>query len=161
MKKIGILCASDTELAPFLDRIRVHSTSEGAMLKFYEGDLGQVPVIALYSGVCKVNAAIAAQLLLDRFQVDGIINGGTAGGMAEKIRVLDTVIADRMIYHDVADDILTEFHPWLMENAFHADCRGASSHDRRQSRNRSLRLHAGGYAPLSAAVCQSGGQLPC
>ena len=28
MKKIGILCASDTELAPFLDRIRVRSTSE-------------------------------------------------------------------------------------------------------------------------------------
>lgn len=142
MKKIGILCASDTELAPFLNRIRVHSTSEGAMLKFYEGDLGQVPVVALYSGVCKVNAAIAAQLLLDRFQVDGIINGGTAGGMAEKIQVLDTVIADRMIYHDVAEDILTEFHPWLKENCFPAD-EGLLAAARKYSESSPFPIHFG------------------
>ena len=26
-----------------------------------------------------------------------------------------------MVYHDVAEDILTEFHPWLAENHFLAD----------------------------------------
>ena len=28
---------------------------------------------------------------------------------------------ERMLYHDVAEDILTEFHPWLEHNYFEAD----------------------------------------
>ena len=121
MKKIGILCASDTELAPFLNYIRSYQTTEKAMLKFYEGTMKQVDVVAVYSGVCKVNAAVAAQLLIDVYHVDCIINGGTAGGMEESVQLFDTVISERVIYHDVADDILTEFHPWLKNNYFAAD----------------------------------------
>lgn len=121
MKKIGILCASDTELAPFLNYIRNYKTTEKAMLKFYEGIMKQVDVVAVYSGVCKVNAAVAAQLLIDVYHVDCIINGGTAGGMEESVQLFDTVISERVIYHDVADDILTEFHPWLKNNYFAAD----------------------------------------
>lgn len=121
MKKIGILCASDTELAPFLNYIRNYETTEKAMLKFYEGIMKQVDVVAVYSGVCKVNAAVAAQLLIDVYHVDCIINGGTAGGMEESVQLFDTVISERVIYHDVADDILTEFHPWLKNNYFAAD----------------------------------------
>ncbi len=121
MKRIGILCASDTELAPFLRRIPFPQITEKAMLKFYTGQIMQLEIVAVYSGVCKVNAAIAAQLLIDIFQVEGIINAGTAGGMDENAGLFDTIIADRMIYHDVAEDILTEFHPWLEENCFHAD----------------------------------------
>ena len=71
-----------------------------------------------------MNAAIAAQLLIDIFEVDSMINAGTAGGMDEKVRLFDTVISDKMIYHDVAKDILTEFHPWLAKNCFQAN-RGA------------------------------------
>ena len=82
---------------------------------------GETDVVAVYSGVCKVNAAVAAQILIDAFHTDVIINAGTAGGIDEQVQLFDTIIGDRMIYHDVADDILTEFHPWLMENAFHAD----------------------------------------
>lgn len=121
MKKIGILCASDTELAPFLNYIRNYKITEKAMLKFYEGIMKQVDVVAVYSGVCKVNAAVAAQLLIDVYHVDCIINGGTAGGMEESVQLFDTVISERVIYHDVADDILTEFHPWLKNNYFAAD----------------------------------------
>lgn len=84
MKKIGILCASDTELAPFLNYIRNYKITEKAMLKFYEGIMKQVDVVAVYSGVCKVNAAVAAQLLIDVYHVDCIINGGTAGGNGGK-----------------------------------------------------------------------------
>lgn len=121
MKKIGILCASDTELEPFFKRIVFSETQERAMLKFYSGRVGRSDVVAVYSGVCKVNAAIAAQLLIDCFHVDCIFNAGTAGGMAEHVRLLDTVVSDRMLYHDVAEDVLTEFHPWLKENCFYAD----------------------------------------
>lgn len=118
MKRIGILCASDTELEPFFKYLQPPEIFEKAMLKFYAGHIMKIEAIALYSGVCKVNAAIAAQLLIDHFNVDGIINAGTAGGIDEKIQILDTVVSDRVAYHDVSEDILTEFHPWLKENCF-------------------------------------------
>ena len=111
MKKTGILCASDTELEPFLKYIQSPRIIEKAMLKFYSGHIGQAAVVAVYSGVCKVNAAIAAQLLIDVFDVGSIINAGTAGGMDERVQLFDTVISERMAYHDMAEDILTEFHP--------------------------------------------------
>lgn len=121
MDQIGIICASDTELEPVLGYFDGYRVVERAMLKFYEGEIGNVPVVAVFSGVCKVNAAIAAQLMVDLFQVKMIVNVGTAGGMDAGVRLFDTVISERVAYHDVADDILTEFHPWLETVYFYAD----------------------------------------
>lgn len=120
-KKIGIICASDTELNPFLEYIQNYQITEKAMLKFYKGTINSVNVIAVYSGVCKVNAAIATQLLIEMFHVTHIINAGTAGGMREDLQLFDTVISRQAIYHDVADDILTDYHPWMNSNYFQAD----------------------------------------
>ena len=89
--KIGILCAGDEELAPFLPLISNCKITEKAMLKFHAGQIDSVEVVALFSGVCKVNAAIAAQLLIDVFCVDIIINSGTAGGMEPELEIFDTV----------------------------------------------------------------------
>ena len=119
--KVGIICASDDELAPFLPEIVNCKVTEKAMLKFYEGQIHGVEVVALFSGVCKVNAAIASQILIDLFKVGMIINSGTAGGMAPELKVLDTVISTEVCYHDVAKDILTEFHPWMKSIFFEAD----------------------------------------
>lgn len=119
--RVGILCAGDQELAPFLSSMEVYRVSEKAMLKFYEGRMNKIDVVALYSGVCKVNAAIAAQLLIDTYGVAAIINAGTAGGMDPKLNVLDSVISTEIAYHDVAPDILTEFHPWLESVYFKAN----------------------------------------
>lgn len=112
MRKVGILCAGDTELAPFLRAMEDGRVTEKAMLRFYEGKIAGIPAAAVYSGVCKVNAAVAAELLIEVFGVDAVINAGTAGGVGPGIRLFDTVIAERSVYHDVAGDILTEFHPW-------------------------------------------------
>lgn len=119
--KIGIICASDDELAPFLPIIENCKITEKAMLKFYEGTIYGVEVVALFSGVCKVNAAIASQILIDGFGVNVIINSGVAGGMNPNLQIFDTVISTEVCYHDVADDILTEFHPWMQSVFFKAD----------------------------------------
>ena len=113
METVGILCASDTELAPFLKMMNVCRTTEKAMLHFYEGRLRQIPVVAVYRGVCRVNAAIAAELLVEVFGVGAVVNAGTAGGIDPEARLFDTVIAEHAVYHDVAKDVLTEFHPWM------------------------------------------------
>ena len=100
---------------------QVPKTTEKAMLKFYEGTISDVEVVVLFSGVCKVNAAIATQILIDTYHVNTIINAGTAGGMNEKLEIFDTVISTEVAYHDVAPNILTEFHPWLETVFFKAD----------------------------------------
>lgn len=119
--KIGIICAGDRELAPFLLHLENTRLVEKAMLKIYEGDLNGIPVVTLFSGVCKVNAAIAAQILFDRFGVDAIINAGTAGGMHPALQIFDTVVSTEVAYHDVAGKILTAYHPWLDSVWFQAD----------------------------------------
>ena len=119
--RVGIICAGDREVAPFLPVISECKTTEKAMLKFYEGTISNVEVVVLFSGVCKVNAAIATQILIDTYHVNTIINAGVAGGMNEKLEIFDTVISTELAYHDVAPNILTEFHPWLETVFFKAD----------------------------------------
>lgn len=121
MRRIGIVCASDTELAPFLERTDVARTTERAMLRFYEGTAGPIPVTAVYGGVCKVNAAVAAELLIGAFGVDAVVDAGTAGGLDPGVGRFDTVVAERSFYHDVSEDILTEFHPWMPSVYFPSD----------------------------------------
>ena len=119
--RVGIICAGDREVAPFFPMIDECKVTEKAMLKFYEGKINDVNVVALFCGVCKVNAAIASQILIDTYNVDVIINAGTAGGMNYDLEIFDTVISTEVAYHDVAPNILTEFHPWIEDVFFKAD----------------------------------------
>lgn len=119
--KLGILCAGDDELIPFLSLLDPYRITEKAMLKFYEGNFNGVQAVALYSGVCKVNAAVATQILIDSFHCTAVINSGTAGGMDPALELFDTVVAAESAYWDVGEDILTEFHPWLPAPVFPAD----------------------------------------
>lgn len=56
MKRIGILCASDTELNPFFKYIQPSRITKKAMLEFHSGRISGIEIVAVYSGVCKVNA---------------------------------------------------------------------------------------------------------
>lgn len=119
--KIGILCAGDREVAPFIPMIEDVRVSEKAMLKVYEGTVDGAQVAVLFSGVCKVNAAIAAQILIDEYHCDAIINAGTAGGMDLSVGLLDVVVSETAVYHDVAVDVLAEFRPLEDLRLFKAD----------------------------------------
>ena len=121
MPKIGIVCASDSELEPFLSCIQQRTVRQKAMLDIHEGVIQGMDVAAVFSGVCKVNAAIASQVLIDCCGVDLMINAGTCGGMESSLDVFSTVIATQVAYHDVSDEILTEFHPWMKSVYFACD----------------------------------------
>ena len=95
--KLGILCAGDRELAPFLLMLTEVVRSREALLTVYEGCLDGLETAMLYSGVCKVNAAIAAQVLIDGYGCDAIINAGTAGGMDKSLDLFDTVVGTEVV----------------------------------------------------------------
>lgn len=119
--KIGIICATDRELAPFLPLIDDCRNSKKAMLTVYEGKLNKIDIVALYSGVCKVNAAIATQIAIDTYGADIIFNVGNAGGIDPMVEIGDTVISTETAYFDVDANILTGYHPYLESMTFKAN----------------------------------------
>ena len=117
-KKIAIICASERELAPFLPLIENPTISERAMLRIHEGRLNGFEVAAVYCGVCKINAAAAAQIMIDCYGADTVISAGASGGMAEELQLFDTVVAAEACYHDVHERILTDYHPFMKTQFF-------------------------------------------
>ena len=121
MIKAGILCAADMELEPFLPHIENRKISEKAMLRFHEGTICGVDAVALFCGVCKTNAAVATQILIDTYGVNVVVNAGTAGGIRGDADIFDTVISTEVAHHDMDQRILTEYHPWMQSVYFKAD----------------------------------------
>lgn len=98
--KIGIIVAMDKELRllePLLENKMDVIIDD---CQFSCGRLSGHDVIALKTGIGKVNAAIGVITLLNNFDVDMIINTGVAGG-ASSVSVMDIVVGSRVAYHDV------------------------------------------------------------
>ena len=119
--KIGVIGPCEDEINPFIDSLRGVTTEKHAMLSFHSGKYLDIDIVALFCGVCKVNAAIAAQILIDRYLVTHIVVTGVAGAIDKNLKIYDTVISSETAYHDVVNSILTEYHPWMENNYFKAD----------------------------------------
>ena len=118
---IGIIAATEFEIAPFLRKMTHETITTHAMLKFHEGLYSDIPIVALFCGVCKVNAAIAAQVLIDNYDVSKIMMIGVAGAIDKSLNIFDSIVSKEIAYHDVANEILVRFHPWMEQPYFLAD----------------------------------------
>ena len=98
---IGIIGAMDEEVKILLSQLKLNKIQVKANMRFNFGQLYNTEVVIVKSGIGKVNAAVCAQILIDDFNVDDIINVGVAGGTAEDISPGDVVIADSLVQHDV------------------------------------------------------------
>ena len=98
---IGIIGAMEEEVAALKDDMEVQETIEQASMVFCKGTLCGKEVVVVRSGIGKVNAGICAQILVDRFQVDTLINTGIAGSLDAKIDIGDMVISTDALYHDM------------------------------------------------------------
>ncbi len=119
--RIGVIGPTEREIIPFINKISNKKICEQAMLKFYSGVFEGVEVVAVFCGVCKVNAAIATQILISRFEVTHIVLTGVAGALNKQLQIGDIVISNEIAYHDVARGILTEYHPWMEDIYFRPD----------------------------------------
>ncbi len=99
--KIGILVAMDEEIKRLTEEISSGEVYEIANQTFYDGKLSDHHVTVVRSGIGKVNATIATTLLIQVFEVDVVINTGSAGGIGEGLSIGDLVIASSLTYHDV------------------------------------------------------------
>jgi adenosylhomocysteine nucleosidase len=98
---IGIIGAMDEEVSQIVEVMELTETYERASMKFMKGKLNDKDVVIVRSGIGKVNAAVCAQLLVDRFNVNYIINTGIAGSLKADINIGDVVLSSDVLHHDV------------------------------------------------------------
>ena len=98
---IGIIAAMDSEVrdikSAMEDGIKIH---HGGMT-FFKGKLQQKEVIAVKSGVGKVNAAMCTQILIDIFKVSSLIHVGVAGAVHPDLEIGDIVISEDSCQYDM------------------------------------------------------------
>ena len=100
MKYIGIIAAMDEEIDSIKKIMKDISSKEIHQLEFIQGNINERYVVLVKSGVGKVNAARTTQILIDNFELEYIINVGTAGGLNEEIEIGDIVIGEKLVQHD-------------------------------------------------------------
>lgn len=98
---IGIIGAMEEEVAALKEDMDIQETVEKASMIFCKGTLCGKDVVVVRSGIGKVNAGICAQILVDRFQVDTLINTGIAGSLDARIDIGDMVISTDALHHDM------------------------------------------------------------
>ncbi|MBQ4298552.1 MAG: 5'-methylthioadenosine/adenosylhomocysteine nucleosidase [Clostridia bacterium] len=68
---------------------------------FYEGRIGREEVVLAVCGVGKVFAASCTVAMIAAYHPDRIINTGVAGALSPDLHCLDTVVASRLLQHDM------------------------------------------------------------
>ncbi|MYV04612.1 MULTISPECIES: 5'-methylthioadenosine/adenosylhomocysteine nucleosidase [Furfurilactobacillus] len=99
--KFGILCAMDEEIKELKAQLSSETTTTVGKVDFFSGQINGSEVVLVRSGIGKVEAGLTTALLITNFDVDVVINSGSAGGIGTGLTVGDVVIADETAYWDV------------------------------------------------------------
>ena len=98
---IGIIGAMEEEVQALKEAMTIEEIREKASMTFCRGTLQDREVVVVRSGVGKVNAGICAQILIDDFGADTLINTGIAGSLDARIDIGDIVISTEALHHDM------------------------------------------------------------
>ena len=98
---IGIIGAVIEEAEAIKKEIKDIKSTIINGISFFTGKFNDKDVVFVQSGIGKVNAAITATLLIEKFEVNEVIFSGVAGSLDEKLKVGDVVIGRDIIQHDV------------------------------------------------------------
>ena len=90
----------DEELESTLKKIDIQEEYDVYNMHIYEAKINNIICYLVVCGVGKVNAARCAQILIDIYDIDGIINVGVAGGVSDNLKIGDIIVADKLVQHD-------------------------------------------------------------
>lgn len=99
--KIGIMGAMDIEVSHLVGELTNPVVQEHMGMTFNEGLLNGTPVVVVMCGDGKVNAAVCASVLIDRYGVTAVINTGVAGSLDARIDIGDLVVSTDVVHHDM------------------------------------------------------------
>ncbi len=112
MNRIGIIGAMQIEIDLLLEKLHIKEEHTIAGMPFYKGNYMDTEIIVTRCGVGKVNAAVCTQILINKFDVDTIINTGVAGGLHPDVKVGDLVISTNVTHHDVSKNQMKNLFPF-------------------------------------------------
>ena len=98
---IGIIGAMSVEVEGLKDKLSDKKTEILGGIEFSYGKISGKEVVVARCGIGKVFAAICAQIMINRFSPDVIINSGVAGSLTEKLGILDVAISTSVVQHDM------------------------------------------------------------
>ena len=119
MKNIGILGAMAQEIDEVKALLTEKTIVKIANREFVVGKIGQVRCVVAFSKWGKVAATITATLLIQEFGVTDLFFIGTAGALAEGLKVGDIVVAKRLVQHDLdARPMISRFELPLLNRIY-------------------------------------------
>lgn len=98
---IGIICAMAVEVEGLKSLTENKEDIKYANMTFTKGTFGKSEIVAVECGVGKVNAAMCAQAMIDKFSPDIIINSGVAGALSDEVTLCDMVVGTEVLEHDM------------------------------------------------------------
>ena len=101
MGRTGIIGAMEEEIILLKEKMEREVVVKKASMEFYQGRLNGHEVVLVRSGIGKVNAGLCAQILVDVFNVNRLINTGIAGSLKAEIDIGDIVISSDAVQHDM------------------------------------------------------------
>ncbi|MDR2635338.1 MAG: 5'-methylthioadenosine/adenosylhomocysteine nucleosidase, partial [Campylobacteraceae bacterium] len=107
--KIAVMGAMVEEITPLLERFKEYETIEFAKNRFYTLKYKNIDLTIAYSKIGKVNAALTASILINRFGAQKLLFSGVAGAVDEMLHIGDLIAADSLAQHDL--DITVFGHP--------------------------------------------------
>ncbi|WP_307838193.1 5'-methylthioadenosine/adenosylhomocysteine nucleosidase [Bacillus cereus group sp. N21] len=109
---MGIIGAMQIEIDLLLEKLDIYEEYTIARMPFYKGIFMDKEIIVTLCGIGKVNATSCAQILIDKFEVDCMINTGIAGGLHPDVKVGDLVISTNVTHHDVNKNQMKNLFPF-------------------------------------------------
>ena len=101
MKKIGMLVAIQREMRAVLARYGKAMAEENRHgFQVYTYDMGDYLLYVVGSGAGEIAAAAACQLLIDRYEVELVVNFGVVGGLTEEMSRTKTCVVERVVHYD-------------------------------------------------------------
>lgn len=96
----GIIVATEQELLETKNIMEDVEEKKYYDLHFFEGKINEKNVIVVKCDIGKVNAARTAQILIDNFKPEKVINIGVAGAINPELNVKDIVIGEKLVQYD-------------------------------------------------------------
>ena len=100
MKEIGIIVAMNEEREAILNIMEDVTVEQVYNLRFLKGTIKGKKCILAKSGVGKVNAARTTQAMIDKFDIQYIINLGAGGSVNSMLNIGDVVVGKQVVQHD-------------------------------------------------------------
>ena len=97
---IGIICAEEKEMLE-IKKLMINIKEKNIYEKaFYIGNIENKEIVLVKCNVGKVNSARVCQMLIDNFDIELVINVGTAGSVDNSLDIGDVVVGTKLVQYD-------------------------------------------------------------